>query len=531
MRIQMMYVGSSLTAYGFRLLCSIVNGKFPKTVCRFVMFFNVRSIARVILGSSDAVEFSAHDTKTITTAVSDCDVLGIACMSEHAESVKAVIIAARKANPSIFIVWGGVHAIMHPEDAIEYADAICLSEAETAFPKFLQKFKDHEDYTDTKSFWFRSGQQIIKNDFDSLLNSADLNKLPLPMYGEGELIYEVGCDGFVPLSKSHYLKYDALSYHTVWSRGCPYRCTYCGNSRFLEIDPNFGKLRHSSVKHLISEIRAATQKMPHIASITFHDDCFIGLPPDLLQEFSTAMKCEVGLPFGIFGVTPADVRKEKIEILLGGGLDRVRMGVQSGSDKILKFYKRPNRAGFVKQAVDTLGEFSGRMMPPWYDMIFDNPIETTDDVIATLRLLNEMPRPFLLHIFSLRYIPNTELGRQLASLNTEVEGIDKNYTHVKPIFANVLMYCVYLVRVPSPIFEYLLKFAKPYRESAHIYGHLISLLVILTMAKRLYYHLRWFDFSVVLGSLGWALKRWGLLSWLQRYARPVLSRKNLVTLK
>ena len=141
--------------------------------------------------------------------------------------------------------------------------------------------------------------------------------------------------------------------------------------------------------------------MPHISSIAFHDDCFIGLPPETLQEFSDKMKSEVGLSFAIHGVTPADIRKNKIEILLGGGLNRVRMGVQSGSDKILKFYKRPNRAGFVKQAIDTLGEFADRMMPPTYDIIFDNPIETVEDIQATLRLIYDMPRPFALNIFSL----------------------------------------------------------------------------------------------------------------------------------
>ena len=48
-----------------------------------------------------------------------------------------------------------------------------------------------------------------------------------------------------------------------------------------------------------------------------------------------------------------------------------------------------------------------------------------EDIEATLRLIYDMPRPFALNIFSLRYIPNTELGRQLASLDIEVEGIDK----------------------------------------------------------------------------------------------------------
>ena len=44
MRIQMAYVGSSLSAYGFRLLTSIIPKKNPDTACNFVMFYNVRSI-------------------------------------------------------------------------------------------------------------------------------------------------------------------------------------------------------------------------------------------------------------------------------------------------------------------------------------------------------------------------------------------------------------------------------------------------------------------------------------------------------
>src|SRR5258707_4890849 len=232
MRVQMAYVGSSLAAYGFRLLTAVVRQKFPETACRFVMFFNVRSITKIISPVSSTAALTDRETDAIAKNLSDCDVLGIACMSEHAAPVKALIAAARKLNPRVFIVWGGVHPIMHPDDAIQHADAICLSEAETALPEFLEQFDSGQDYTSVKSFWFRRGQQIIKNGFGRLLTSEELDALPLPVYGEDELIYKVGSDGFVPLSQQHYLDYDALSYNTVWSRGCPYRCTYCGNTRF-----------------------------------------------------------------------------------------------------------------------------------------------------------------------------------------------------------------------------------------------------------------------------------------------------------
>ena len=58
MRIQMAYVGSSLSAYGFRLLTSIVRRKNPETTCSFVMFYNVRSIAKVISPVSETAELT-----------------------------------------------------------------------------------------------------------------------------------------------------------------------------------------------------------------------------------------------------------------------------------------------------------------------------------------------------------------------------------------------------------------------------------------------------------------------------------------
>jgi anaerobic magnesium-protoporphyrin IX monomethyl ester cyclase len=450
------------------------------------------------------------------------DIVGI---TSNTPQVKQGWYAAReiKSVIDVLIVQGGPHVSALPEESAsrQEIDVVARGEGEDTWinlcevverakagnPKFQAR-----DLLDPSNKFLDSVLGITYQLPDGRIKHnhertaiADLDALPFPAYHFFKM------ERYTSLQPAMDAVERGKSFSMMTSRGCPYRCTYCGNTRFLEIDKVFGKLRHSSVEHLIAEIRAAIDKVPHISSIAFHDDCFIGLPPETLQEFSDKMKSEIGLPFAIHGVTPADIRKEKIEILLGGGLNRVRMGVQSGSDKILRFYKRPNRAGFVKQAIDTLGLFAHRMMPPTYDMIFDNPIETKEDIEATLRLIYDMPRPFVLNIYSLRYIPNTELGRQLASLDIAVEGIDKAYTTVKPTFANALMYTVYLVKLPRPLFEYLLRFAKPYRESTFIPRHVITFLRTLIMIKRAYFHIKWRDFSVALGRLGWMLKRHGLL--------------------
>lgn len=510
MRVAMANVGSTVSSYGFRILGALVRRDFPKTSLHFVVVRNLRNLISIIKTDVSS-RLTDADVDSIADELSQAEVIGLASMSEYAQQVKDIIAAIRKKNPRAYIVWGGIHAMSDPDDAIEHADAVCTSEGEFVFPELLRRIRDGEDFKDIGNFWFRDQDDIQKNAYVPLLTPDELTQLPMPVYGENEFIYKAGTNAFETLTDEDYLDLDALSYNTVWSRGCPFRCSYCGNTVLLAIDKGYGKIRHSTVDHVIEETKTALRRFPHISVVAFHDDCFISLPEDVLREFAQKWRQRIGLPIVIHGVTPAHIRKEKVEILLEAGLNRVRMGVQSGSDRLLKFYKRPNRPGLIKQSTDILGEYSKLMMPPIYDMIFDNPIETKSDIDDSLRLLYDMPRPYVLNIFSLRHIPNSELGKQLAELDVDVEGIDKDYNAVMPTFANVLMYITALIRLPRPVFEYLLKFAKPYRQSAHVFGFLILPLRAVYMAKRAYYHLIWKDFSIILGRLGRVMWRAGFL--------------------
>lgn len=510
MNVMMANVGSSVSSYGFRILGALVRQDFPETGLYFILVRNLRSLVSIVK-SDVSSRITDEDVGAIADTLSKSDVIGLASMSEYASQVKAVIAAIRQRNPSAYIIWGGVHAMSDPTDAIAHADAVCTSEGEFVFPELLRRIRDGKDFKDIGNFWFRKGNEIIKTPAIPLLTPDELTELPMPVYGENEVIYKAGSGHFRELTASDYLDLDALSYNTVWSRGCPFMCSYCGNTVLLSIDKGYGKVRHSTVDHVIAETKNAIARFPHISSVAFHDDCFISLSEDVLREFAVKWREQIGLPIAIHGVTPAHIRKEKIEILLSAGLNRVRMGIQSGSDRLLKFYKRPNRAGLIKQATDILGEYSMLMTPPCYDMIFDNPIETKSDVDDTLRMIYELPRPFIMNIFSLRHIPNSELGKQLTALEVDIEGIEQDYSAVMPTFANVLMYTIATVKIPRPMFEYFIKFAKPYRESAHIYRPLIVFLRGVYMVKRGLYHLRWKDFSIVFGRFGWYLWRVGYL--------------------
>lgn len=281
-------------------------------------------------------------------------------------------------------------------------------------------------------------------------------------------------------------------------------------------------------KELISRLRTANP-----------DDSFIGLPVPVLKDFAERWKRELDISFSVVGALPSLVNREKVEILLDAGMRRIKMGIQTGSDRILKFYKRPATASVTLRAVTIISEFTDYMIPPTYDIILDNPVETREDVTDSLKFVYHMPRPFNLNIFSLRLMPNTELAVRLKEMDIHHPTItEKSYTEVKPSVANILMFALDIVKPPERIFEYFLKQAKPYCEPQKEYPVVLMLVRTVYLIKRGFHHIRFLDFSYfpgMVGKIGYFLQRTGILrrhhQWLlrrfsKRPNKPVLNCSN-----
>ena len=196
------------------------------------------------------------------------------------------------------------------------------------------------------------------------------------------------------------------------------------------------------------------------------------------------------------------------------------MGIQSGSKRILDFYRRPTPVESVQSAVTTLSKFSPRYhIPPAYDLIVDNPIETRQDVIDTLELIYRMGRPFHLNIFSLRVIPNTQLAAEVEKEGIDVESISANYFGVAPHMANVLLYLIAMWRPPRRVFDFLLKGVEGFATEQRRYPMLIVMARLLFLLKRSFNYLRFMDFSTMYGTVPYVFWRSGLLSLKQEHFR------------
>jgi anaerobic magnesium-protoporphyrin IX monomethyl ester cyclase len=217
-------------------------------------------------------------------------------------------------------------------------------------------------------------------------------------------------------------------------------------------------------------------------------------------------------------VIPNYVKQEKFEILTWAGMNRVRMGIQSGSQAILDFYKRPTPPERILEAGDVIASFSAKYhIPPAYDIIVDNPIETRQDVIDTLELLYKMARPYTLFIYSLKIIPNTELERAMTERGVELDGISSSYMVIPPRAANLLLYVLAVWRPPRWLFDRLLRFVKPCSEPQRMYPRLGTLLRTIYVGHRALGHLRFMDFSVLPGRTGYVLWRLGIVGFCQKH--------------
>jgi len=515
MKLHLVCVEDGLDNIGFRKFSGYVKSIYSETKITYVPVGNARSIYRVLFEKHDK-GLSSKDLSSIAEFLSESDLIGFSSMTAYSYIVHKIIAKIRKINPKAYIVWGGIHAIVHPEDAIKHADAVCTGEGEFAFKNFLEMFKNGEDYTTASSFWFNKDNDVVKNKNLPLMKPIEMNDLPPLAYQDGEFIYHHG-KGFKKLKHTDFVNYTGLAYNTVWSIGCPLHCTFCANTKFIEYDSAYRILRHASPRKVIDEIKRAKVKHPHISTILFHDDSFLALKYKTLEEFCELYKKEINIPFCIFGIIPNYVREDKIALLLDAGMNRTRMGIQAGSDNILEFYKRPTKLKRIKAATEVFNKYKKFMIPPNYDIILENPLETAEDTRATVDLLYEMPRPYTLNIYSLRIIPNTQMAKDLEERGIKIKEIDVDYeSGYKRTLANCLVFCLTFWKMPRWFYKILRKRVYPSHVKQKNYPILFAFARTIYYLKRGLDHLRFMDFTYVPGSLGYYLWKFGIIRLWQR---------------
>ncbi len=437
-----------LYAPGIRTLSAYVKSHGHKTK----LILLAGGTEHLKFGGEFVYHYSDHIIEQLISLVSDADIIGISFMTQYFD--RALQLTGKlKENTTTPIIWGGIHPTLCPEEAIEYSDMVCLGEGELALLELMNKMERNENYFDTENFWFNNNGEIIKNKIRPLLK--DIDSLPFQDYDfDDHYVYDPIKDSIVLLTENMFKGLFSLhpdldgamkpSYNIMATRGCPMNCTFCASSVLKKKFYSAGFIRHRSVESVIRELENVTVRFPSIKLIQFFDDILFSLNTEYIRELSEQYKERIGLPF-YCQASATTLKEEKLKYLLNAGLIWVEIGIQSGSDFINReIYDRKVSRENVLNSAAILHKYKDRMLSPCYHVILDNPWETKEDLLKTLHLIMELPRPYWIKLASLVFFPKTgiyERAKREGLIKDDLNEIyRKPFVYVSGSYMNYLVY-------------------------------------------------------------------------------------------
>jgi radical SAM superfamily enzyme YgiQ (UPF0313 family) len=169
------------------------------------------------------------------------DIVGISAMTQQV--TRAYEISKEFRERGVYVVMGGIHASVLPDEALEWVDTVVVGEAENLWPQFLKDYRNKR----AKKLYVQQGDWV------------DLAKSPVPGYGF--------------LKNKNYFKNPKNFFNMVpvqVSRGCPHNCEFC-----LVTKCYGSKFRKKTIEQVKVEITTIKENFPGKIIMFADDNLFI----------------------------------------------------------------------------------------------------------------------------------------------------------------------------------------------------------------------------------------------------------------
>ncbi|MCX5778970.1 MAG: radical SAM protein [Elusimicrobia bacterium] len=406
---------------------------------------------RVLLGFFNSCGmYTEQEIKHICAWINTAHPAVIGISSLECSREKSIQLFSALKKEGIVLVVGGPDVTLNPECYLAYVDYAIRGEGEYALDELIDALRSGRNIRDIANVCYRApGGAIIANDLRPLIQ--DLDEIPHEdwldrahhfklvrgvLKEDGGFVLSIN-DPMVPYNKSIWL-------FTI--RGCSLMCSYCTNAQSNTLNPHEKYVRKRSIESVVKRVEQLLAADSSVEMVYFFEDDFFVRTDNEIQQFCSAWKSRIRLPFYAQG-TPLTVTENKYTELLDAGLVLVRVGIQTGSENIN--YSIYNRKVSNDAAIKTAtllhsrigaGRFGFRA--PCYDFIINNPYETYADLLETIYLLKRLPKPFFICMPSLSLFQGTALHKK-AVADGILSGRDET---TKFNFYDTLQHFDYLVR-------------------------------------------------------------------------------------
>jgi radical SAM superfamily enzyme YgiQ (UPF0313 family) len=306
------------------------------------------------------------------------DIIGITMLTGTYKSAENIGRIAKELNEEVVVVVGGTHPTVLPEETIknEYFDYVVRGEGEYSFLDLVNGVR----IEDIKGLTFINKRGEIVNNPDRNF-VEDLDSLPFPSRD----IY---------LNDTRYMDYGYI----MTGRCCPFECTFCASKKVWK-----GHVRFQSPENVVEEVKHVHNNYG-TKFFYFVDDTFT------LNKKRAKKICELLVASDLDISWICDTRvdtidEELLRLMKESGCVRVKIGVESGSERILKMVKKKITKKQVRDCVSLIKKVEIDLT---IYLMIGFPTETKEEMQETLDFARELD-PTYYSLSILVPYPGTEI--------------------------------------------------------------------------------------------------------------------------
>ena len=294
---------------------------------------------------------SSQEEELVKQYVQDVEYVGFSVMSAQVPHALKLSKYIKKFFPDKTIIWGGVHPTLLPDQtAAHYAvDYVVVGEGEEPLVRILDGSDHSRVVSSEKSF------TNVRDDFLDPSEIADPD-------------YEI-------VDINEYFKFQGVHRNVdiLSSRGCPYGCTFCINT----ITKN--KWRCFDADRTISIIKNLYEKY-RLQHTLFLDEDFFLREERAYKIVKYLASTGITWDANITVKMALKIDDDFLKLVRDSGVHFLKMGAESGSDRLLKIIKKNVTINEIYRAARRCLDFG---ITPSLSFMCNLPDEQPDETIMT----------------------------------------------------------------------------------------------------------------------------------------------------
>jgi len=313
------------------------------------------------------------------------DIIGFQIFSHDVGAINEWISCIKSFNRSIIVVVGGPHPSGTREDCLRHiplADFAFNGEAELSLPQFIKLIEKNKGVSVLPEDEFKKIPGLIwrKKDGSVVVNECVFNE---DLDSLSPVAWDLMDPNSYPEAPQGVVFRKLPVAPIVITRGCPYQCTFCAGKTI-----SGEKIRRRSLKDVLNEIEALYNKYG-VREFHVLDDNFT-LDRNYIQNFCNEI---INRNFKIWWCCPNGIRldtldEEILRLMKKSGCYYISVGIESGSDRMLKAMKKGLSVDKIRKQVNLIKK-AGFDVNGFFIIGF--PGETEEDILSTLRFSQSLP--------------------------------------------------------------------------------------------------------------------------------------------